>query len=785
MPRIPTYEQQTRATGPLGPGPSEPASPLASLAQSARQLAAFAQQKTEEQAIVSANGELMDARSAWLTQLEQRKQNAPDGAAEFTPGVLKDFDADASERMKRAATPKARQYLQERLGQVRLGLQQDAMQFEAAAIVSSKIAGLNNSVESARTALDFRPGDFGSIAEEQLTAIANSGLEPTRQAEIATKAKAMLASAAVGGMIRRNPYAALKELDNEKSSVLSVRALDYPDRLRMRQDAETEIRRREAEDREAQTRARQALADRVEDAKAAYMTGIPVTAPPTRADFVSVYPADQRREADRQYRSFTIIQQLGADLQSASRMTPSEQMQLLEKRTPTQVEGAAATTQAYSVLASHVAGLQRDLEKDPAEYVNRFSTGVKTASDALAQAPSPQNAQAYASSSIAAQRALGVGTPRLLTERQSHDVSERLKLSGNGEDVVGSIAQERDTWGRYWPQVLAEAAPKLNPAVQVIALGMDAIPAARLASVAAMKSEDLSKVLPSNVKPVDVELAVRDEMQDFSETLIGLAGSEDQLARLDEAATKLATSYIGSGEKLSKAAERAAREVVLNRYEVKTWRGNALRMPTGTASDLVITGLSSVDARVKRDLNLRGTDARWRTLPDDSGVVLEDAATGRPLTFGGPTLEQTMSEAKRTTLSADEEQKYRAWLERIGMTRARGYNMDDSYTGDDYDLRGFFEKYGPVDMNVRGGQHFTDEFKLPNHETFSNESRFAVGDATGFAGHWQGDTYIRPDRRPGALVSFSYDELAQQAVNRAEEARRIDVRLRESGLTKP
>jgi hypothetical protein len=101
--------------------------------------------------------------------------------------------------------------------------------------------------------------------------------------------------------------------------------------------------------------------------------------------------------------------------------------------------------------------------------------------------------------------------------------------------------------------------------------------------------------------------------------------------------------------------------------------------------------------------------------------------------------------ARGTSLAPDEEAKYRKWLGGIGMTREAGYNVDENFSGTDYDLRGFYKKYGPANINVRGGQHFPDEFKLPNHQTFSDESKFATGADAAKAGHWNGDQYAAAD----------------------------------------
>jgi hypothetical protein len=164
-------------------------------------------------------------------------------------------------------------------------------------------------------------------------------------------------------------------------------------------------------------------------------------------------------------------------------MSPAEQQALLTERAPKGGDGAADAIKAYDVLASRISQLNHQLVEDPAAYAATYDPSTREAAVAFGQQPSPENAQAYAESSLAAQDALGAPQPKLLTEGQSHAMSSRLALTGNGEAVVQAIGSEAQMWGRYWPQALAEASPKLNPAVQVIALGMDPVPAARLATV--------------------------------------------------------------------------------------------------------------------------------------------------------------------------------------------------------------------------------------------------------------------------------------------------------------
>jgi hypothetical protein len=51
----------------------------------------------------------------------------------------------------------------------------------------------------------------------------------------------------------------------------------------------------------------------------------------------------------------------------------------------------------------------------------------------------------------------------------------------------------------------------------------------------------------------------------------------------------------------------------------------------------------------------------------------------------------------------------------------------------DYDFLGYVKKYGIPDQSK--GQHLTDEYKLPNHITFSDQSRYSAPDMQG--GTWQ------------------------------------------------
>lgn len=91
--------------------------------------------------------------------------------------------------------------------------------------------------------------------------------------------------------------------------------------------------------------------------------------------------------------------------------------------------------------------------------------------------------------------------------------------------------------------------------------------------------------------------------------------------------------------------------------------------------------------------------------------------------------------------SPESDRAYQAW--RATLPKRLQYEGD-------YDLRGFYNKYPEFRVN-KPGQHMTDEFKLPNHPTFSDQSRYA--DPRHPGGHWnKGDVYV-----PAPPASHGFD----------------------------
>jgi hypothetical protein len=98
-----------------------------------------------------------------------------------------------------------------------------------------------------------------------------------------------------------------------------------------------------------------------------------------------------------------------------------------------------------------------------------------------------------------------------------------------------------------------------------------------------------------------------------------------------------------------------------------------------------------------------------------------------------------------TPLPPQQEQAFQAWTQQQPQGHASSY---------DYDMRGWFAQNGPQDLSEA---HLTDQFKKPNHPTFSDQSIYHGANGMQ-GGSWQQDGNAW-QFRPGAQNFYSPDEL--------------------------
>ena len=108
------------------------------------------------------------------------------------------------------------------------------------------------------------------------------------------------------------------------------------------------------------------------------------------------------------------------------------------------------------------------------------------------------------------------------------------------------------------------------------------------------------------------------------------------------------------------------------------------------------------------------------------------------------TFKQSINPADYTTrLTPDEQKQFNTWANDM---KIKGLiNPNDNFQ--DYDMQGYWknEVLNSTDLaNGNAEAHFTDKYKMPNHETFSNESIYATGENAKYAGSWDNNRYVTP-----------------------------------------
>lgn len=109
-------------------------------------------------------------------------------------------------------------------------------------------------------------------------------------------------------------------------------------------------------------------------------------------------------------------------------------------------------------------------------------------------------------------------------------------------------------------------------------------------------------------------------------------------------------------------------------------------------------------------------------------------------------LGDNMANKYETKLTKEEEKSFNEWFKQA---KENGI-INENDNGNDYDFRGFWKDIvnNPQNKtNYSQETHFPDTYKKPNHETFSIESKYAKGAMKKYAGYWDGDTYISPEKK--------------------------------------
>ncbi len=263
-----------------------------------------------------------------------------------------------------------------------------------------------------------------------------------------------------------------------------------------------------------------------------------------------------------------------------------------EARTPAQAAVAAAAKQRDA-----------DFHKDPATYMTTNDSVVQSRFQAYAQQPTPQNFQAYAQTTIAAQgRLYPHDTPKILPPQFVDDVAAKMKAIPDTPDgwqqAATTLQQLQQTTGSYWNYAVHELqnAHVLKPGQYVAGMLMGQPQSYALAGdvlkATSMSGEDLYK--SSGVTEASAYTTARAAFKDFNATFSDTTNGHE-LTESYVTALADVLRYKGKDAMNAGTAQRLANAMILDRYNVR----GGLRIPKDFDDMDVAQGANSVLGDIK------------------------------------------------------------------------------------------------------------------------------------------------------------------------------------------
>lgn len=524
--------------------------------------------------------------SEWQTYADEAMQKAPvDGA-----GVLEQFDKDwksvGSHIESTYKTEEGRERAQVMQARIYAATRDRLAGFTAKALAQSSVDRLNQSGVDAGKVVNRDPSRFGAMNAASLALVAElPGLTAQQRADLARESSAKLALAAGHGAATASPYSTLKELSAEKPTAAWAQYLDVDDVTRLRSVAQSEVNRREADARAARGEAQATLRADVADAMAARAMGLPAQLP-GRGRFVAAFGAEGAQryaETSQRWRVYDVVGE-------AAFQPPAEALATLDKLKPTTQEGAAAAGETYEAAVRLYTAQRKQFEADPVGTLLQRDPQVSAAREAAGN--DPQAIERYFATLTARQHALGIMEPKLLPESQRAQIASALAFDPEKPaQRVANLAALSSAYGRNFPAVMREVAPKLDGMARVL-VDMAPADAQRLDSAYAQR-DTFKDVLPATVSR-DITAALQDEMAGLAETLSDDVDGGARLAEHMEAASLYAKSLALRGASPEDAARQAANAVVNGRY---TYR-DTLRIPRQFDDDAVVAGTRNAQERL-------------------------------------------------------------------------------------------------------------------------------------------------------------------------------------------
>ena len=589
--RIPVIQRQTlpsaggqppllRDTGGIGPGLMDAGRSLSAAAgdmerEAARQAAEDRRMQAEQERVdheqrkARVTSASLEARMQWTETAAQRELSAEPGAPGHSAQMLKDFDAYTGQRLASAKDPQERDMLTGMLQELRFDLAIGSRKFEYGAARDHRKQLIDGSVDTAAKTVTTDPAQFHKVLAPLMVAIGSStDLSAGERMERSQYAREKVGYAAAYTLAERDPEGFLKRTTTAGDPIIASLS---PEGLRSAITHANTTRERIFSEQ------KYTVQSRAQDVQAMAMNGqdIPAGFAPSRDEAITTMGAHGADWWQANVGNYIDVGQAMKRMRGAS---ADERMALVAGADPVPGAGFAAKDKMRDILAQAAQTISKRLQDDPAVYAAQASPRVQTAQAVLSRVLGDKNlpdadrsaaVDFYARTTLAEQERLGASQPRLLSKGQSDAIAQRFMTAGDGgknaADLVAGLEQQ---WGKWWPAVYGQLAKesKMPAAALVIPNMADRGARARLATLAAMKDEDVKALLPSG-EAKDVREKLQDQFADAASSFLTQGpGGAETVSKIMGQAEKLALFYRAKGASVADAAKQAFTETLGHAY---------------------------------------------------------------------------------------------------------------------------------------------------------------------------------------------------------------------------
>jgi hypothetical protein len=590
--RIPTLDNQTRGLSPVSPARPQytPDTRGASLAGALRDVNQVGQQIREQEQLKADQAAFMEADRV-LGENENAILNDPTSGAlnyrgkdamDVSSKALEEFDLAASKAQQGLKTDRQRTVFSQALQQRRQGIERTLMRHESneresyyasereaykasahsAAITNYKDpARIEQEIDKARAAIDQTPG----LSADQ------------RQAELS-----MRRSATYAGVIDR--YLSNDEVNGAERYYASVK-----DRVGGEAASNIERAIRVAKDRQQAKResglslARAELTSQVQDIEAAFRARLPVAEVPSAGKFVAAFGEPR---GQKMYDQVRLMADASVEAAKLTQLPTDEILRIASGYAPKQVEGAAVRAEIAGIIQQQAAADLREREADPAGYLVRHSPSVQATWADLVNGSG--DASRYVTAVRGEQERLGLPPGDLLPDAYAEDIAARITNAG-AEGMTGMIRTEAERWGKSWPDVYGQLAPKMTDVAAVIGSGIPTHAADALASTAGLKSTELTAMIPAGNTQKDIQDGIASTFADFNQSFP--VDAARTVGAFNDAGQRLAIRYMQQGMSRGTAITKAYEDLAGSYELVRNQnRGVMYRVPRNQYNPALIEG---------------------------------------------------------------------------------------------------------------------------------------------------------------------------------------------------